>query len=187
MSWKDEKTTMQKITRSTKECAFLAVFVALLIAVQFALSAIAGIELVSVLFISYVFAMGITRGLFVAVAFSLLRTLLFGFFPSVVILYRVYYVVVAVALGLLGKCLKKKNTAIKTVSVTLTSCMATAGFTLLDDIITPWFYGYTVEATKAYFLASLPVIIPHVICVAISVGVLFIPLYTAFQWLLKRL
>lgn len=187
MSLQDKETTIRKIVRSTKECAFLAVFVALMLAIQIAFSAIAGIELVSALFITYVFVMGTTRGVFVATAFSLLRTLLFGFFPSVVIVYLVYYNAVAVGIGLLGKCLTRSGDVLKTVMVTLTSCVATVCFTLLDDVITPWFFHYTAEASKAYFLASIPVMIPHIICVGVSVALLFFPLYKVFQVLLKSL
>lgn len=187
MALSDKEYTIHKIVRSTKECAFLAVFVALLIATQFVFSALAGIELVSVLFMTYVFVMGITRGVFVATAFSLLRTMLFGFFPAVVLIYLVYYNAVAVCIGLLGKSLKQRGDVFKVLAVTSASCIATVCFTLLDDVVTPWFFHYTLEASKAYFWASIPVMIPHVVCVGVSVSLLFFPLYKIFQILLKSL
>ena len=52
----------------------------------------------------------------------------------------------------------------------------TAAFTLLDDAITPIFFGFGIKETQAYFYASLPFMLTQCICTAISVGVLFFPL-----------
>jgi len=71
----------QKKIHVGKECAYLAVFVALVIAAQFCLSAVAGVEVVTVLFASYAFTFGKGRGMLAATAFSFLRMLVFGFFP----------------------------------------------------------------------------------------------------------
>lgn len=76
--------------------------VALLTAVQFALSFVAGVELVTVLLLCFCYVFGVYCGLLTATAFSLVRCLLFGFVPNVVILYLVYYSLFAVLFGWLG-------------------------------------------------------------------------------------
>ena len=91
------------IVYTAKECAFLAVFVAILIAVQTVLSAVPGVELVTVLFVSYSFVAGAKRGMFAATAFSLLRQLVFGFSPTVLILYLIYYNLLTLTFGLFGR------------------------------------------------------------------------------------
>ena len=76
--------------------------VALLTAVQFALSFVAGVELVTVLLLCFCYVFGIYYGLLTATAFSLVRCVLFGFVPNVVILYLIYYSLFAVLFGRLG-------------------------------------------------------------------------------------
>ena len=88
--------------KTSKEIALIALMTSLLIAGQFALSGVAGVEVVTVLFFSFCYVFGVRRGLIVAVAYSLLRCIFFGFFPSVFILYIVYYPFFAVAAGLSG-------------------------------------------------------------------------------------
>ena len=56
--------------RAAKECAYLAVFVALLIAAQFVFSFLPGVEIVTVLFVGYAFVFGVKRGMLAATAFS---------------------------------------------------------------------------------------------------------------------
>jgi len=173
------RNTKEKLFGSAKECAFLAVFVALLIASQLALSAIPGVEIVSVLFIAYSFVFGISRGAFSAVAFSLLRCFLFGFSPTVLALYLVYYTFLAFVFGGLGK--RPMKTAWKQILLlTPVACVCTALFTGLDNLLTPLFYGYTAQAWKLYAVASLYFMIPQVICTAITVPLLFFPLKKAF-------
>ena len=171
--------------RSTKECAHLAVFVATVIGAQLALSALPSVELVSVLFISYAFVMGAARGAVAATAFTLLRQLVFGFYPTVFILYLVYYNLLAVGFGLLGKRLKimKKDLLI----VLLFACVCTPLFSLLDCVITPLWYAYTAKAAKAYFFATLPVCATHIVCVGVSVFLLFLPLSKTFAWAKRKL
>lgn len=89
--------------RTAKQCALLAVFVAVVIAVQTVLSFIPGVEIVTVLFVSYSFAAGWKRGMFTATAFSLLRQIIFGFFPTVLILYLVYYNLLTLTFGFMGQ------------------------------------------------------------------------------------
>ena len=88
---KERKTTKKKMVRSAKECTLVAVFVALLIAAQLVLSAVPSVEVVTVLFAAFAFSFGTCRALTAATAFSLLRQLVFGFFPTVLILYLIYY------------------------------------------------------------------------------------------------
>ena len=57
-----QKTKKDKVVHSAKECAYLAVFVSLVIAIQLILSVLPGIELVTVLFVSFSFVMGGKRG-----------------------------------------------------------------------------------------------------------------------------
>ena len=88
--------------KRTKELAIIGVYIALLIGGQFVLGAVSGIEIVTVLLLAFCFYYGIRRSIIVVVCFSLLRCLVFGFFPNVLILYIVYYVVFAVVFGLIG-------------------------------------------------------------------------------------
>ena len=85
-----EKYKENRKVFTAKECALLAVFVALVIATQVILSAIPGVELVTVLFACYAFACGWKRGILAATTFSLLRQIIFGFFPTVLLLYLIY-------------------------------------------------------------------------------------------------
>lgn len=179
-----EKLTAQKNhAHPAKECAYIAVFVALVIAAQLALSALPGVEIVTVLFIAYAYAFGWKRGMFSATVFTLLRQIVFGFFPSVLILYLVYYNLLALVFGWLGK--KYKKPTQKTWVVLIVACVCTAGFTLLDCIISSLFYGFTVSATKAYLMASLPVCGIQTVCTGVTVGVLFIPLTNTFLRVVK--
>ena len=91
-----------KIKRASKECAYVAVFAALLIAAQLCFAFLPGVEIVTVLFIAYSFVFGARRGVLSAVTFSLLRQLVFGFFPVVLILYLIYYPLLAFLFGFLG-------------------------------------------------------------------------------------
>ena len=164
--------------KSAKECAYTAVFVALLLAVQLLLSAIP-VELVTVLFVSYAYVFGWKRAGVSAIAFSLLRQLIFGFFPTVLILYLLYFI----GLALLFGNLRRRGLSPKTclLFVTALACICTLCFTLLDNVLTPLWYGYTWSAAKAYFLSSLTFLIPHTIGVGLSVALLFTPLCRIFS------
>ena len=76
---------------TAKKIILPGVFTALLLGAQLVLSGISGIELVTVLLLTFAYKYGIKQGLFVANAFSLLRCFLFGFYPNVLILYLLYY------------------------------------------------------------------------------------------------
>lgn len=165
--------------KTAKECAYLAVFVALVIAAQLCLAVLPGVEVVTVLFVTFSFAFGWKMGMAAATAFTLVRQIVFGFFPVVLILYLVYYNALALTFGLLGK--KAKATPKNLVWLTAIACLGTVCFTLLDNVLTPLWYGYTARAAKLYFYASLPFMIPQTICTAASVGILFLPLVKAFR------
>ena len=160
---------------TAKECAYLAVFVAVVITAQMALSFVPGVEIVTVLFVTYSFVTGWKRGMIAATAFAFLRQIVFGFFPTVLILYLIYYNLLALGFGLLGGKLQnpKKNLPL----IVGLACVGTVLFTLTDDIVTPFWYGYSAGAARAYFLASLSFMIPQIICTAVSAICLFVPLW----------
>lgn len=164
--------------KSAKECAFIAVFVALTIAAQLVLSAVPGVEAVTVLFCAYAFTFGIKRGMTAATAFSLLRQLLFGFYPTVLILYFLYYNILSVAFALLGKKIKRLLRYLPFIMIT--ACVCTVFFTLMDNVLTPLWYRYSARATRAYFIASLPFMGVQTLNAGITVGLLFFPLQRAF-------
>lgn len=83
--------------------AYTAMMTALLIGGQVALGFVAGIEVVTVLLLTFSYCFGIWCGVYAAIAFSLLRCFIWGFYPSVILLYLVYYPLFAALFGLLGK------------------------------------------------------------------------------------
>ena len=162
-----------------KDCAYIGVFVALTIAAQLCLSFLPGVELVTVLFVAFSFAFGCRRGVAAATVFSLLRQFVFGFQPTVLVLYLTYYNLLALLFGLLGHF--GDLTPKKVVWLTAVACVCTIAFTMLDNIITPLWYGYSGRVFKIYFYASFSVMLPQVVCTAVSVGVLLYPLVKIFQ------
>ena len=181
----EKKESRRRVLTASKECAYLAVFVALVIAAQLCLSAIPGVEVVTLLFVVYAFSFGVGRGMLAATAFSLLRQLVFGFFPTVLLLYLLYYNLLTLLFGLLGKRIKLPVKWLWL--LTLVACVCTAFFTFFDDILTPLWYGYTWKAAKAYFYASLSFMLPQIVCTGVTVGLLFLPLWKTFQRIKKRL
>ena len=173
------------LLRSAKECACIAVFVALVIAAQLLLAMVPGVEVVTVLFVAYAFTFGIRRGMIAATAFALLRQMAFGFFPTVLVLYLVYYNALAAVFGGLGRVVKRPLFSLWW--LLLVACVCTASFTMIDNVLTPLWYGYTREAANAYFYSSFAFMIPQVVCTAISVGVLFLPLQKTFSMIKKGL
>ena len=171
--------------RSAKECAYLAVFVALLIAAQLVFSAVPGVEVVTVLLVCYAFVFGVRRGVAVAIAFALLRQIVFGFQPTVLVLYLVYFPALTAAFGGFGHAVKKPLYSLWW--LVLVACVCTASFTMLDNLITPLWYGYTERVARAYFYASFSFMIPQIVCTAVSVSILFLPLERAFRFARKGL
>ena len=179
------KKRVKKGARSARECAYLAAFVALLIAAQLALSFVPGVEIVTVLFVAYSLVMGVRRSMLAATAFSILRGFVFGFFPTVLLLYLIYFNLLALCFGLIGR---KWKVGIKTLPFLIAvACFCTVCFTMLDNLLTPLWYAYSAQAANAYFLASLPFLLPQVVCVAVSVAFLLLPLNKAFLLIKKQL
>ena len=225
---------------NTRKIAACAVMVALLIAVQYAFSMVAGVELVTVFVLCFCYVYGIYCGAMTATAFSLMRCLIFGFTPSVIVLYLIYYNVFAIVFGLMGKCRLPKCVppillvilafltaffAIKGVpisvlfqqrlrimlwvlfgiivallifnifllvknkgpkgqeitGVTTIAVFLTMMFTILDDVITPIFSGFDVDAAIGYVYTGFLAMIPQMICVSISVLLLFYPIKKIFM------
>ena len=170
--------------RTSKEIAVLALMNALLIGGQFVLSGIPGVEIVTVLFFSFCYAFGIRRGVIVACTYSLLRCIFFGFFPHVLILYLIYYNLLAAVAGAAGIVLRKKRapTVVGIVVCTALAALCTACFTLLDDVVTPLYFGYTPNAWRVYFYASLPTMTAQIICASITVAVMMYPLVQVYSY-----
>lgn len=172
-------------SRLGKECAYLAVFVALVLAAQLCFAAVAGVELVTVLFVVYAYVFGWKRGMLAATAFSLLRQLIFGFFPQILVLYMVYYNLLTLLFGLLGG--RGKNVGRSLWWIVLVACACTVVFNLLDVGLNVLWYGYTLGAAKVYAAASLPVLLTQTVCTAVTVALLFLPLEKAFSLAKKGL
>lgn len=182
---RQENSKKNLLAHSAKECAYLAVFVSLTIAVQTVLSFVPGVELVTLLFVTYAFAMGVVRGMISATAFSLLRQIVFGFYPTVLVLYLIYFNLLALCFGFLGKSFKNPVKALSL--IVIIACICTVCFTMIDNILTPLWLGYGKKSTMLYFKASLPFMIPQVICTAISVAALFLPLRKVFAYVKRKL
>ena len=162
--------------KETKFIVRVAMAVALLIAVQMALSAISGVELVTVILLCLSFCYGIQTGLAIATTFSLLRCFFFGFQVNIIVLYLIYYNLFALFFGWLGRRLTGDITLIRHGIIVAAAVVFTVLFTLLDDVITPLISGFWGNAAKVYFLQSLTAMIPQMICTAVTVSLLFIPL-----------
>lgn len=167
--------------KAAKEIALVGVFTALLIGGQFVLSGISGVEIVTILLLSFSYCFGIRMGLFVANTFSILRCLIFGFFPNVIILYLVYYNLFVLSFGLLGIRFKRELDIAIHIKLVIVACVMTVIFTGLDDLITPLYYGFSIDAMKAYALASLTAVLPQLICTIMTVSLLLPILYRIFD------
>lgn len=159
----------------TRSVAIIGMYTALLIGAQFILSTVSGIEIVTVLLLCFCFVFGSKKGVYLATAFSLTRCLFFGFQFNIVILYLVYYNLFALFFGYFGKKLPQYK-GMSHLLVVVFACMFTVFFTVFDNIFTPLFFGFTLNAAKAYFFASLYTVIPQTICTAVTVTVFFRPL-----------
>lgn len=171
---------------TAKNVAIAGVYVALLIGGQFALSGVAGIEIVTVLLLTYCYVCGVRQGMLVANAFTLLRCFIFGFVPNVLILYFVYYNLFAVVFGLVGKAFARDYSVTKHIALVLSAVVMTALFTVTDNIITPLMYGFSSSATKGYWVASLYTMVPQLICSLVTVSLFFPPLYKLLKGDLRQ-
>ena len=158
---------------SAKKIILPGVFTALLIAGQLALSGISGIEVVTVILLTFVYKYGIGQGLLVANSFSLLRCFIFGFIPNVILLYLIYYNIFVLVFGFIGKVFRHEYSIKKHIMVVVVAVIMIALFTMTDNILTPLMYSFTEKATKAYFMTSLYTIVPQIICTFATVLILF--------------
>ena len=259
---------------SARELTRCAVMTALLIAVQYVLSFVSGVELVTAVFAAFCYTSGFKQGALTGAAFSLLRCLIYGFLPNVIFLYLIYYTAFAAVFGFIGrrrfsiavfeficiaiamisavcvfikipisliyrprlrvmfilvailftvfavlgylfrdkdlnqengsensnkqnkeaeernaekndlndpefdeKCEKSRGEKYSEVLfASAAAAVMTVFFTLLDDVITPLFLGYSAAAAAAYFYAGLVTMLTQTFCAAVSVALLFRPL-----------
>ncbi len=164
----------------TKQLAFISIFTAILIGGQFALSFISGIEIVTVLFLAFAYVFGTKMSFFVANSFSLLRCIVFGFFPNVLLLYLIFYNLFALIVSFIGIRFKRKLNWKIHIALIFISIILTVLFTLLDNLITPIYYGFTKDSAIAYAIMSLTACVPQIICSTITTSLLFYPLYRIF-------
>ena len=162
--------------KKTKDIAIIGVYTALLIGGQVVLSAVSGVEVVMILLLGFAYYFGVKRGALVASAFSILRVLVFGFFPNVLILYLVYYNLFVLVIGALGKIFNRDTSPLKHVIVVIVALVLTLAFTALDNLITPLYYGFNKEAWSGYLGTSLYALVPQLMCTLITVSLLFRPL-----------
>ena len=167
---------------SAKDVASVAAMSAVLIAAQYALQMVAGVEIVTALFSAYCFVFGARRGLAVACCFSLLRCFLYGFTLSVIVLYFVYFNLFALVFAALGKAAAKFSARARVACAASCAAVMTVFFTLLDDALAPLIVGVRF---LPYFYASLPVMAVQTVCAAVTVSLLFLPLTRAFSALKK--
>lgn len=246
----------------SKEIAVCAVMTALLIGGQLAFSAVVGIEIVTVLLLTFSWSFGARRGVWTAVAFSLLRCLLWGFHPPAIALYLLYYPAFALLFGSLGSArragglslpglfaadillsavaagcafcaatdflkismleigairvmlwaifgcccallfllngahillaLRGQNARVRTLAtvaaVTALAAVCTVCFTLLDDVITPLYYGleWGSAAFMTYFYGSFLALVPQTLCTIATVSLLFVPFTKTFDRIARR-
>ena len=86
----------------SKDIAYISVTSALLTGGQFVFSFVVGVEIVTVILAGFSFTFGARRGALCAVTFSLLRCLVFGFYPTVVVVFFICYSLLVLVFGLLG-------------------------------------------------------------------------------------
>lgn len=156
--------------KSAKSISYIAVMTALLLAAQFVLSGVAGVEVVTLLLAAFSAAFGVLSGVAVAVAFSLLRCFIYGFFPQVIVLYLIYYPLLALLFAFLGKRRAHLFVCI------ICAILSTAYFTALDGAINALFFSYNLNQLIAYLTTSLPVMGVQLVSVTVSFLLLYLPL-----------
>lgn len=85
-----------------RRAAYIALTCALLTGGQYAFSFVVGVEIVTLILAGFSYAFGARSGALCALAFSLLRCIIFPFSPSALILYVIYYPAFAATFGALG-------------------------------------------------------------------------------------
>jgi hypothetical protein len=86
-----------------KEIAYISVMCALLVGGQAAMSFVVGVEVVTLLLLTFSYCFDVKCGMLAAIAFCLIEFLIWGFYPAYVLLYLMYYPLFALLFGLLGK------------------------------------------------------------------------------------
>lgn len=157
--------------KQTKDITTIAVYTALLIAAQYALSFAAGVEVVSVMIAVFAAVFGTKKGVILGISFSLVRCLAFGFFPTVIVLYLVYFPLYALVMSLPAKNNVDRIWVVVPLAAVLTAC-----FTLIDDVLTPLMMSFSKKAATAYFYSSLPTMLTHVVSVTAGTAILYAPL-----------
>ena len=163
-----------------RNLVFTALYAAILITDQQVFSTIDGIELVTPLFLGFCYVFG-TDGYFLAVVFALLRCLVFGFSPAVILLYLLYYPAFCWNIIFVKRHLKQLKGLRLDLVLSLLAFADTILFTLLDDLITPLIHGFSKAVWLAYFMASLPVAISQSVLAFLSTGILILPLLSVLQ------
>ena len=75
--------------------------------------------------------------------------------------------------GFLGKVFRHEYSIKKHIMVVVVAVVMTALFTISDNVLTPLIYGFTVNAAKAYFVASLYTVMPQIVCTFATVLIIF--------------
>ncbi len=161
-----------------RDITIIAIMTAILCVTQLLLSMVAGVELVTLLFFVFCKNFGAKRGLLVAIAFSLLRCMLFGAVLNVIILYLIYFPLVAIFIGNF-----KDSKICKFPYIIVVAIIFTALFTMIDNLISPIIYG---SKFLPYLMASLPVMVSHIISVGTSFLLLFLIVDKAFLAISKQ-
>ncbi|MBR2903251.1 MAG: hypothetical protein IKC37_01255 [Clostridia bacterium] len=172
--------------RQAKDLAYVAVYTALLIGSQFLLSAVPGVELVTLLLTCFAYVFGVARGCLCATVFSLIRQFVFGFQPTVLLLYLIYFNLLCLTFALLGKAWRGKELR-RLVFIVLIACACTLAFNFLDILINILLLGFKGRALQIYFTASWTFTLPQIICTAVTVSVGFLPLQKALSYVRSRL
>ena len=165
----------------TKFIVRVAMCVALLIAVQMVLSALNGVELVTVILLCLSFCYGIRTGLAIATTFSLLRCFYFGFDIKIILLYLIYYNLFALFFGWMGTRFDGRVTLLRLGIIVAIAAVFTVMFTMLDNVLTVLMFGLRGNAITVYFLQSLTAMVPQTICTLVTVSALFTPLTKAIK------
>lgn len=133
----------------SKEAAYISVACALSLGVQYAFSFAVGVEVVTLISICFASVFGVRRGVILATAFSILRCLVFGFTPSALVLYLIYYPALAALFGAFGhfKCgdFGKAGFAVAVNILLLTVCTACALCYAFDLIKISRLYKVTLQ------------------------------------------
>ena len=83
--------------------------------------------------------------------------------------------------GLIGGAFKRVYGVRKHIVVVIAAVVMTALFTVADNIITPVMYGFTLNAAKAYWIASVYTAVPQMLCSLVTSLLLFPPLLKFMQ------